>query len=253
MSSVETSVDADVLVITLNRPEVRNAVNAELAAGLAAALDRLESDAGLRVAVLTGAGPSFCSGMDLAANLRGESPRVPGRGFAGLVEGPPKKPLIAAVEGHAVAGGFEIALACDLVVAGRTAQFGLPEVKRGLVAAGGGLLRLPDRIPYSAAMRLILTGEPFGAERAYELGLVTEVVEPGRALEAALALAHLIAANAPLSIAASKEVIARYRDWPTAELFARQAEIIAAVSASEDAREGATAFLERRPPRWSGR
>src|ERR687888_854836 len=175
MSEVHTEADGEVLVVKIDRPEARNAVNLAVAEGIAAALERLDGDDALRVGILTGAGGTFCAGMDLKAFVAGERPYVAGRGFAGIVQGPPRKPLIAAVEGWAVAGGFEIALACDLIVAARDARFGIPEVKRGLVAAGGALLRLPRRV----ALELGLTGEPIGAERAYELGLVCRVVEPG--------------------------------------------------------------------------
>jgi enoyl-CoA hydratase len=250
---VETDRADGVLVITLNRPEVRNAVNAELAAGVAAALDLLDSDDSLRVGILTGAGPSFCSGMDLAAKLRGESPRIPGRGFGGIVQRPPLKPLIAAVEGHAVAGGFEMALACDLIVASSRAQFALPEVRRGLLATGGGLLHLADRIPYHVAMRMVLTGDPLTAERAFELGLVTELAAPGAALDAAKALAAVIVANAPLSVLASKRVLAGARDWPLAEGFELQRAVVDPIADSEDAKEGSRAFVEKRAANWTGR
>jgi enoyl-CoA hydratase len=177
---VRVESDGDVLVITIDRPEARNAVNLTVAEGIAAALDRLDSDAELRVGILTGAGGTFCAGMDLKAFVAGERPYVAERGFAGIVQGPPRKPIIAAVEGWALAGGFEIALACDLIVAARDARFGIPEVKRGLVAAGGALIRLPRRIPYHVAMELALTGDPVGAERAYELGIASRLTEPAR-------------------------------------------------------------------------
>ena len=177
------------LVITLNRPQSRNAVNAAMAAAIAAALERLDGDDDLRVGILTGAGGSFCAGFDLKAFLAGERATIPGRGFAGIVERPPAKPLIAAVEGYALAGGFEIVLACDLVVAAQGARFGLPEVKRGLLATGGGLLRLPERIPYHHAMEIALTGEAISAARASELGLINRLVEDGQALAQARALA----------------------------------------------------------------
>ena len=168
MTAVRAAVDGDVLVVTIDRPEARNAVNLEVAEGIAAAIDQLDGDDALRAGILTGAGGTFCAGMDLKAFVAGERPYVGERGFAGLVQQPPRKPLIAAVEGWALAGGFEIALACDVIVAARDARFGIPEVKRGLVAAAGGLLRLPRRIPYHLAMELALTGEPIGAERAYD-------------------------------------------------------------------------------------
>ena len=200
--SVLTEERDGVLLITLNRPDQRNAVNLAVAEGIAAALDRLDGSPDLRVGVLTGAGKGFCAGMDLKAFVAGERPYVEGRGFAGIVRRPPEKPLIAAVEGFAVAGGFEIALCCDLLVAARGARFGIPEVTRGLVAAGGALLRLPRRIPYHLAMELALTGELVDAERMAEVGRVSRLVEPGEAVTAALELAETIAANGPLALAA---------------------------------------------------
>jgi enoyl-CoA hydratase len=242
-----------VLTITINRPDQRNAVNAAVAHGIAGALDELDADAGLSVGVLTGAGKGFCAGMDLKAFVAGERPHAPGRGFAGIVERPAAKPLIAAVEGFAVAGGLEVALACDMIVAGRGARLGIPEVKRGLVAAGAGLLRLPRTLPRNVAMELALTGDPIDAERAYELGLVNRLAETGQALPAALELAETIAANGPLALAATKRIMVESADWPDSEFFARQQEINEPVFSSEDAREGATAFAERRDPVWKGR
>jgi enoyl-CoA hydratase len=247
--AVHVEADGDVLVVTIDRPEARNAVNLAVAEGIAAALERLDGDDALRVGVLTGAGGTFCAGMDLKAFVAGERPHVEGRGFAGIVQGPPRKPLIAAVEGWAVAGGFEIALACDLIVAARDARFGIPEVKRGLVAAGGALIRLPRRIPYHIAMDLALTGDPIPAERAYELGLVARLAEPGGAVVAARKLAATIAANGPLAIDATKGILAA----DEAGLWEHQAELADPVFGSEDAREGAVAFAEKRPPVWRGR
>jgi enoyl-CoA hydratase len=242
-----------ILLITINRPDQRNAINAAVAAGIASALDDLDGDTGLTVGVLTGAGKGFCSGMDLKAFVAGERPYAADRGFAGIVQRPPEKPLIAAIEGFAVAGGLEVALACDLIVAARGARLGIPEVKRSLVAAGGALLRLPRTLPRNLAMELALTGDPIDAERGYELGLVNRLTEPGSALEAAVELAETIAANGPLALAATKRVMAQSVDWSDAEFFERQAEIVAPVAASEDAREGATAFAEKRTPVWKGR
>jgi enoyl-CoA hydratase len=242
-----------VLLVTLNRPEQRNAVNQAVAEGIAAALERLDGDSGLRVGVLAGAGKGFCAGMDLKAFVAGERPHAGDRGFAGIVQRPPAKPLIAAVEGFAVAGGFEISLACDLIVAARGTRFGIPEVKRGLVAAGGALLRLPRRIPYHVAMELALTGDFLDAERAVSLGLVNRLVEPGASVAAALELAGAIAANGPLALAATKRILVESPGWPQDELWRRQGEIAGPVIASEDAREGSVAFAEKRPPRWSGR
>jgi enoyl-CoA hydratase len=243
----------NVLVITLNRPEARNAVNLPLAEGIAAGLDELDADDGLSVGVLTGAGGFFCAGMDLKAFVTGERPWVGDRGFAGIVQRASRKPLIAAVEGFAVAGGFEIALACDLIVAAQGAKFGIPEVKRSLVAAGGALLRLPQRMPYGIAMELALTGDTITAERAAELGVVNRVAEPGGALDAALELAAAISKNGPLALTASKEVLQQQRDWDEQEFWTKQGEITGPVFGSEDAREGAIAFSEKRDPVWKGK
>jgi enoyl-CoA hydratase len=243
----------NVLVMTISRPEARNAVNAEVATGLAAALDRLDGEAGLSVGVLTGAGGTFSSGMDLKGFLRGESPVVEGRGLGGLTQAPPRKPLIAAVEGWALAGGFEMVLACDLVVASREAKFGLPVVKRSLVAGAGGLLRLPHRLPYHVAMELALTGDPLDAETAHRYGLVNRLTEPGAALDGALALAEAVAANGPLALAATKEILRRSLDWTEEEGFKQQNDIMLPVFGSADAREGAAAFAEKRPPQWQGK
>ncbi|HUE26142.1 MAG TPA: crotonase/enoyl-CoA hydratase family protein [Solirubrobacteraceae bacterium] len=242
-----------VLLITINRPEQRNAVNAAVAAGIGAALDELDADAELSLGVITGAGKGFCAGMDLKAFVAGERPHTDDRGFAGIVGRPPEKPLIAAIEGFAVAGGLEVALACDLIVASRGARLGVPEVKRSLVAAGGALMRLPRTLPRNVAMELALTGDPIDAERGFELGLVNRLTDPGGALDAALELADTIAANGPLALAATKRVMVQAADWPDAEFFQRQAEIVGPVMSSEDAREGATAFAEKRPPVWKGR
>jgi enoyl-CoA hydratase len=242
-----------VLVITINRPDQRNAVNAAVAAGIAACLDELDADDEISIGVITGAGKGFCAGMDLKAFVAGESPQVGDRGFAGITRRAAAKPLIAAVEGFAVAGGLEVALACDLIVAARGAKLGIPEVKRSLVAAGGGLLRLPRVLPRNIAMELALTGDPILAERAHALGLVNRLAEPGGALEAALELAGQIAQNGPLALAASKRILTEAVGWPDAEFFDRQDAIAYPVMRSEDAREGATAFSEKRPPVWKGR
>jgi enoyl-CoA hydratase/carnithine racemase len=242
-----------VLLITINRPDQRNAVNAAVATGMAAALDELDSDPGLSLGVITGAGKGFSAGMDLKAFVTGERPYAGDRGFAGIVQRPAEKPLIAAVEGFAVAGGLEIALACDLIVASRGARLGVPEVKRSLVAAGGALLRLPRSLPRNLAMELALTGDPIDAERGHQLGLVNRLCEPGEALATALELAQTIAANGPLALKATKRILVESAGWPDAEFFARQGEIAGPVMGSEDAREGATAFAEKRPPVWKGR
>jgi enoyl-CoA hydratase len=240
------------LVVTIDRPQARNAVNAAVARGIAAAMDRLDCDHELSAGIITGAGGTFCAGMDLKAFVRGERPVVPGRGFAGIVERPSRKPVIAAVEGYALAGGFEIVLACDLVVAARGATFGLPEVRRGLVAAGGGLLRLPRRIPYHLAMEMSLLGSHVPAPRLHELGLVNRLVDDGDALVVAEEMAGELAANGPLAVAATKQIIASGGDWTAEEAFERQALVADPVAASADAREGATAFAEKRAPVWSG-
>ncbi|WP_028222587.1 crotonase/enoyl-CoA hydratase family protein [Paraburkholderia oxyphila] len=240
-------------ILTINRPQARNACTKAVAEAMAAALDELERRDDLRVAILTGAGGTFCAGMDLKGFLKGERPSLPGRGFAGLTEAPPSKPLIAAVEGYALAGGFELVLASDLVVAAQNAQFGLPEVKRGLVAAAGGLLRLPHQLPERIAMELVLTGDMCDAQRAYAYGLVNRLTPPGEALAGALELAQRIVANGPLAVAASKRVMKASRDWAQDEMFARQRAITEPVFASADAREGAAAFAEKRPARWQGR
>jgi enoyl-CoA hydratase len=253
MPDLETAVHGAVLVITIARPGQRNAVNRAVADGIAAAVDRLDGDDGLRAGVLTGAGGYFCAGMDLKAFAAGERPHVPGRGFAGLVERPPRKPLVAAVEGFALAGGMELALACDLVVAARGARFGLPEVTRGLVPAAGGLLRLPARVPRGAALELVLTGAPVSSERAYELGLVTRLAQPGAALDEALDLAAAIAANAPLATVAAKAILDQAAGWPAGEAWARQRALADPVIGSDDAREGALAFAQKRPALWQGR
>lgn len=242
-----------VLLITLNRPEARNAIDLSVAEGIAAALDELDGEDSLGVGVLTGAGKGFCAGMDLKAFVTGERPWVGDRGFAGIVRRGSVKPLIAAVEGFAVAGGLEVALACDLVVAARGAKLGVPEVKRSLVAAGGALLRLPRRIPYHVAMELALTGNPIAAERAAELGLVNRLAEPGAAVEVAMGLAAEVGANAPLALVASKRILQEQWDWSAAEMWDAQSAISDPVFSSEDAREGATAFAEKRPPVWRGR
>jgi enoyl-CoA hydratase/carnithine racemase len=242
-----------VLLVTLNRPDARNAVNLALAEGIAAALDDLDGDLYLNVGVLTGAGAGFCAGMDLKAFVAGERPWVGDRGFAGIVQRASRKPLIAAVEGFAVAGGLEMALACDLIVAARGAKLGIPEVKRSLVAAGGALLRLPRRMPYGLAMELALTGDPITAERAHELGLVNRLTELGAAVDAALELAAAIARNGPLALDATKAILQQQFDWTEEEFWRRQGELAGPVMASEDAREGATAFSERREPVWQGR
>jgi enoyl-CoA hydratase len=241
-----------VLIIAINRPDQRNAVNAAVAAGIASALDQLDADPELSVGIVTGAGGFFCAGMDLKAFVTGERPWVGDRGFAGITQRAADKPLIAAVEGFAVAGGLEIALACDLIVAAAGAKLGVPEVKRSLIAAGGGLLRLPRVLPRNIAYEMALTGEPLTAERGHELGLVNRLTEPGEALATALTLAGAISANGPLALTASKRILLESADWPDSEFFARQETIAGPVFGSQDAVEGATAFAEKRAPVWRG-
>lgn len=251
--SVLVERSAGLLVITLNRQRVRNAVDAAMSTAIAAAMDELDADEALAVGILTGAGGSFCSGMDLKAFLRGERPEVTGRGFGGLTQAPPAKPLIAAVEGYALAGGCELALACDLIVAADDASFGLPEVRRGLIAGSGGLLRLPRRIPSQIAVEHALTGDPLTAVEAHRWGLVNRLTEPGAALDGARELAGRIARNGPLAVRTTKQVLTESPNWPADEIWSRQEQALQRVADSADAREGATAFAERREPRWQGR
>jgi enoyl-CoA hydratase len=241
-----------VWVITICRPEMRNAIDRATSQALALAMDELDSDPDLRVGILTGAGGHFCSGMDLKAFLRGERVELPGRGLAGIIETPPRKPLIAAVEGYALAGGCEIALACDLMVAADNAQFGLPEVKRGLMAGSGGLMRLPQRIPRQIAMHYALTGDLMPAVEARQWGLVNQLTAPGEALAAAKVLAQKIAANAPLAVQISKQVVAESLHWPADERFRRHNALLETIIHSNDAHEGVLAFSEKRPPVWTG-
>ncbi|MET7603775.1 crotonase/enoyl-CoA hydratase family protein [Streptomyces avermitilis] len=252
-TEVRTETIGSSLLITIDRPKARNAVNAAVATQLAAAIDQLEEDPALRAAVLTGAQGTFSAGMDLKAALAGESPEIPGRGFGGLTRAQTTKPLIAAVEGWAMGGGFELALGCDLIVAADDARFGLPEVSRGLIAAGGGVIRLPKRIPYHLAMELLLTGEPVSGERAGQLGIANRVVAAGETVATALQLAERIAQNAPLALAAVKNLVRAADGAPEEEAFAVQGRQMAALAASDDVREGMTAFTEHRPPLWQGR
>ena len=239
-----------ILIVTINRPRAKNAIDAAVSHGLADAMDRLDEVPALSVGIVTGAGGTFCAGMDLKAFARGENVAVEGRGL-GFTERPPSKPLIAAVEGYALAGGTEVALATDLIVAAEDSAFGIPEVKRGLVAGGGGLFRLPLRIPSAIAMQLALTGENLPARRAHELGMVNVLTQPGGALEGAIALAEQITANGPLAVAATKRVMIESREWSADERWSRQFDIIGPVFASKDAKEGAIAFAEKRAPEWT--
>ncbi|QHE84779.1 crotonase/enoyl-CoA hydratase family protein [Hydrogenophaga sp. BPS33] len=237
-------------IIRLQRADKRNAVNFEMACAISSAIDELEARPELSACVITGDGGDFCAGMDLKAFTEGALPRVPGGGFAGITERRIRKPLIAAVEGHALAGGFEIVLAADLVVASETARFGLPEVKRGLMAGGGGVLRLARRIPFNIAMELCLTGGFLEAPAARQYGLINRLVPPGRALDAARKLACEIGSNGPLAISSTKQVIVDSHTWPEDEMFARQRPALDAILRSDDAHEGARAFIEKRPAQW---
>ena len=250
--TVRVEQEGKLLVITLCRPTMRNAIDRATSQALADAMDRLDSDDTVTVGILTGEGGHFCSGMDLKAFVKGERIELPGRGLGGIIETPPKKPVIAAVEGFALAGGFEIALACDLIVAADNAQFGLPEVKRGLMAGSGGLLRLPQRIPRQIAMQYALTGDMMSAAQARQWGLVNLLTLPGEALSGAKTLAHKIAANAPLAVSVSKQVVSDSLHWPADERWQRQNALLETIIHSNDAKEGATAFSEKRPPLWTG-
>lgn len=253
MTEVLVEARDGVQIITINRPEARNAVNGAVARGVAEALDELDATDDLRVGVLTGAGGTFCAGMDLKGFLTGDLPFVDGRGFGGITQAPPRKPIVAAVEGYAVAGGFELTLACDLVVAAEGARFGVPEVKRGLVAAAGAAMLLPQRIPRPIALEMLMTGEPIAAERAAALGLVNRVTGDGGALDGALELAAAIAANGPFAVRISKQIAHEAVDWSTNEGWKKQEQLVLPVFGSEDAQEGAKAFAEKRPPVWKGR
>jgi enoyl-CoA hydratase len=245
---VLSEVRGRVLLITLNRPDARNAVNTPLAQALLAAVEQLDEDKGLTAGVLTGAGRGFCSGMDLKAFAQDGFPR----GFEQVLMREGEKPLIGAIEGFALAGGLEIALTCDLLVAARGAKFGIPEVGVGLFAAGGALLRLPRFVPYGVAMEMALTAQPILAEKAHEYGLVSRLCDPGEAVADALELADLISNNAPLAVAASKQVIRATQGRTEAELWELQKTLGAKVIGSKDAQEGPLAFIQKRAPKWTG-
>ena len=247
------AVQDGIMIITINRPEAKNAIDKATAVGISEALDELDSNPDIQLAILTGAGGGFSSGMDLKAFMRGELPVVEGRGFAGVTEATIRKPLIAAVQGFALAGGFEIMLSCDLIVIAEDAKVGIPEVKRGLVAAGGGLLKMPRQMPKRLAMELALTGNPISAQRALEVGLVNQVTKPGEALATAIELANSIKANGPLAVALSKEVINKATDWSSEEMMQQQLKIVMPIFNSQDAKEGALAFAEKRNPVWTGK
>ncbi len=241
-----------ILEVTINRPEQRNAMTKHAAERIAEAMDRLDAENELRCAILTGADGTFCAGMDLKGFLKGELPVAGDRGFGGLTSWTPKKPIIAAVDGFALAGGMELALACDMIVANSKAKFGIPEAKRGLVAAGGGVVQLPRLLPRPLAMELALTGDPIEATRAYELGLVNRITD-GPAIEVARELAASIAENGPLALIASKGIIRDSWLWPIEEINEYQNPYIAHIFSSEDAKEGARAFAEKRKPNWQSR
>ena len=252
-SPVLTSVDGTVLTITLNRPEARNCVNLGLAQGVADALDLLDQDPDLRVGIFVGAGGAFCAGMDLKAFTEGQLPLVDGRGFAGIAERSARKPLIAAVEGFAVGGGLEIALACDIIVAAQNAKLGLPEVRVGLIAGAGGLFRLPRRVGPGQAALLGLTAAPVSGEEGHRIGLVDVLTEPGGALEQARTVAAAIAANGPLAVETTKLILDGSFDVEESEFWKWQAPYFEKVATSGDAAEGAQAFVEKRAPRWGTR
>jgi enoyl-CoA hydratase len=241
------------LVIRIDRPHRRNAFDGATARAMEAALDDYEADDTLRCAILTGSDIVFSSGQDLIAAAHGDMGVAPKRGGFGIMAMPPTKPLIAAVEGHALAGGLELCLSCDLIVSSRTANMGLPEAARSLVAVGGGLFRLPKRIPYHLAMELALTGKPWPATRMAELGLVNRLTDPGHALEAAIELANDVIAAGPLAVQASKQIVRHAYDWDDADGWAKQMKFARPVMSSHDMQEGLRAFAEKRPPVWKGR
>lgn len=238
-----------VLLITINRPEAKNAVNSAVGLGLTAAIEELDSDDGLTAAVLTGADGGFSAGMDLKEFAKGGMPK----GFNEFLQNGAKKPLIAAVEGFALAGGLEIALTCDLIVAAKGVKLGIPEVNKGLFAAGGGLFRLPTRIPYAKAMEMALTSDPILAEEGLSIGLVARLAEKGEATKVALELAERIAQNAPLAVSASKQIIQATRGMTEEEAWKSQGPLMGQVFTSDDAKEGPRAFAEKRAPKWSGK
>jgi enoyl-CoA hydratase len=242
-----------ILLLTLNRPHAKNAFDLALATALSDALDRFDEDGALSVAVITGSGGTFSSGADLKALLRGERGHTERRGGFGIMKRPPDKPLIAAIEGYAVAGGFELALCADLVVAASDARFGLPEVRRGLVAVGGALFRLPRRIPYHVAMEMALTGDLYTAARMHDLGIVSRVTEPRKSLAVAMELAGAITENGPLALRATKQIIRESHAWTDEAAWSEQRRFSDPALRSEDAKEGPRAFAEKRKPVWTGR
>lgn len=255
MSFIHTETRAHVLLITIDRPDARNAFNRQMALDLEAALDAYEADPALRVAILQARGPVFCSGQDLKAAARGEFSTSRRRGGFGIMAHPPEKPLIAAVEGQVLAGGMEITLCCDLIVASSASVFGLAEAKRSLVATGGACFRLPRRLPYAVAMEMLLTAQTKTAGEMLQHGYVNRVVEPGGALDAALQLAEVIASNGPIAVRLAKKIAwsALAERWPESESWDRQEEMIQPLLDSHDLKEGLAAFAEKRPAVWLGR
>ncbi|MDI3382551.1 crotonase/enoyl-CoA hydratase family protein [Xenophilus aerolatus] len=255
MTYIHTEKRGYVLLITIDRPDARNAFNRQMALDLESALDDYEADPALRVAILQAKGPVFCSGQDLKAAAKGEFSASHHRGGFGIMAKPPEKPLMAAVEGQVLAGGMEITLCCDLIIASSAAVFGLAEAKRSLVATGGACFRLPRRLPYPIAMEMLLTAQTKSAEEMRQHGYVNRVVEPGGALEAALAIAEIIAANGPLAVRLAKKIAwdALAERWPESEAWDRQDEIVQPLLDSHDLKEGLAAFAEKRPAVWLGR
>jgi enoyl-CoA hydratase/carnithine racemase len=242
-----------ILIITINRPEARNAFDGATAARMEKAIDAFEADPELRVAIVTGAGRAFSAGQDLKAAARGDFGATRRRGGFGIMAMPPAKPIVAAVEGHAAAGGLELCLACDLIVAARDARMGIPEVRHNLVAVGGALFRLPRRMPYHVVMELALTAETPTAEWFHRFGLVNRLADPGHALEVAMELAEQVLRNGPLAVMASKRIIRQSADWTDAEAWTEQMKIAQPATQSEDTREGLRAFAEKRAPVWKGK
>jgi enoyl-CoA hydratase len=248
-----TEARGHVLLVTINRPEARNAFDGATAAAMEAAMDRFEEDPELRVGIITGAGQAFSAGQDLKAAARGDMGATRRRGGFGIMAQPPNKPLIAAVEGHAVAGGLELCLSCDLIVAARDARMGIPEARHNLVAVGGALFRLPRRIPYHLVMELALTADTWTAERMHALGLVNRLADSGKALDVAFELAESVLANGPLAVAASKQIVQRAGEWTEEQAWREQMKIAQPAMQSEDTREGLAAFAQKRAPVWKGR
>jgi enoyl-CoA hydratase len=244
-----------IAVIKINRPEARNAVNSAVAEGIEAAIDEIEAKNEIWLGIITGEPPVFCAGADLKEINAGRAATLATArgGFAGVAQRERTKPLIAAVDGPALAGGTEIVLACDLVVASTTATFGIPEVKRSLVAAAGGLFRLGRKLPMNMAMEMTLTGDPIAAEQAFHHGFVNRLVEPGKALDGAMALAEQVTANAPVAVRESRKVVLAATHADDEVGWKMSAESMGVAMTSEDFSEGLTAFIEKRPPRWKGR